>query len=411
MRDSLEAAGCLRRGRDDRLWVFSEGVYVPEGERFIEEEVAKRLGSDFSRQRVAEVRALCKALAQPLVDLPNGMMNLRNGVLVWRTENLLEHAPSVAGTVQIPVRWNPDATCPGVMQFLGEVVPVDAVPLVGEMVGYSLFSDQPLRRAFLLYGPGSNGKSTLLALVRALLGDHNVSSRSIQDLGDNRFAAADLHGKLANICGDLDTRALERSGIFKQLTGGEDFLHAERKYGHSFQFKPSATLWFSANEAPRTHDESDAFFDRWVVLPMERRFPGAQADPNLLARLTSPSELEGLLRWAVESLRTLMARGHFAPPPSVVAAGASYEQRAASVSGFLAEECKFDPGGKVTRALLWTAYERWCRSNHLRPLSTQQFTKKIRQHDGVTEGKVGQGSERGWVGVCLASQAELGLGA
>jgi hypothetical protein len=35
------------------------------------------------------------------------------------------------------------------------------------------------------------------------LGSENVSHASLQELSDDRFAAADMYGKLANICADL----------------------------------------------------------------------------------------------------------------------------------------------------------------------------------------------------------------
>src|SRR5262249_58324017 len=119
-------------------------------------------------------------------------------------------------------------------------------------------------------------------------------------------AAADVYGKLANICGDLDARAIHRTDCFKQITGGDPIM-AERKFRDAFSFVAYALPLFSANEPPRTADQTDAWFDRWIILPMERRFEGPDADPTLSDGLAA--ELEGLLVLAVAGLQRPMPRG------------------------------------------------------------------------------------------------------
>ena len=189
--------------------------------------------------------------------------------------------------------WNPDATCPRVDQFLADVLPDDTVDLMIELIGYALYAGNPLAKAVLLLGPAGNGKSKLLMLIRALLGDANVSSIPLQTLSENRFAAAQIYGKLANICGDLDARSIKRSDLFKQITGG-DVIMAEHKYGHPFNFTSYALPIFSANEAPLSSDQTEAWFDRWLIVPMEARFRGTdREDPFIEPRSLPRSNWKG----------------------------------------------------------------------------------------------------------------------
>jgi putative DNA primase/helicase len=44
---------------------------------------------------------------------------------------------------------------------------------------------------------------------------------------ENRFATAELYGKLANIDADISKEALKNAGILKKLTGG-DLIAAEK---------------------------------------------------------------------------------------------------------------------------------------------------------------------------------------
>jgi putative DNA primase/helicase len=227
---------------------------------------------------------------------------------------------------------------------------------------------------------------------------------TLQALGESRFAAAEVYGRLANLCGDLDARALRRSDMFKMLTGGVDEITAERKYRDMFSFRPFATLVFSANEAPASSDQSDAYFDRWIILPFERRFEGTpEQDPHLLTRLTAPSELEGFLARSVLALRDLMARGRFEVPGSVAEAGRLYRERIDTVSTFVEERCLIEAEARVSRTELYAAYRTWCTENGRIPVSQQVFGPRLRQDLGDRIDDVKSEGVRGWLGITIAA--------
>jgi phage/plasmid-associated DNA primase len=55
----------------------------------------------------------------------------------------------------------------------------------------------------MLLGPDRNGKGTLLRLITALLGKRSISNVNLQELVADKFAKADLYGKMANIGGGV----------------------------------------------------------------------------------------------------------------------------------------------------------------------------------------------------------------
>lgn len=226
----------------------------------------------------------------------------------------------------------------------------------------------------MLLGAGSNGKSIALAALRTLLGWDNVAAIPLQVLAEDRFKPAELYGRLANVCGDLDHRALKRTDLFKQLTGSTDAIFAERKYGHPFSFVPFATQVFSANEVPASADQSDAFYSRWVILPFPRTFAEVKdADPHLLGRLITEPEMEGYFVRAVEGLRRLEARGGFELPESVREASGSYRERTDTIHGFADEVIVSRPGMRVRRGQVYEQYRQWCARNGRYPQSNQKF--------------------------------------
>ena len=112
-------------------------------------------------------------------------------------------------------------------------------------------------------GKGDNGKSTFLKLFEHFLGIKNVSHASLHELNADKFAIADLSGKLVNICADLKSEKLPNTGVFKMLVSG-DVIRAQRKHGQPFDFANYAKLIYSTNQIPESHDITYAYFKRWI---------------------------------------------------------------------------------------------------------------------------------------------------
>lgn len=400
----IQDAGNIRSGVDGRLYRYDHGVYLPDGDIFARARVRELLGDRCQRKYFDEVLAWLRSFEPTITAKPSmSMLNVANGLLDWRSGQMYPHDPDVVSTVQTPVCWAPPSTCPGIERFLSEVLPADAVELIYEVAGYLLYPDNPLRRAVLLLGPGRNGKSVLLGILRALVGEANVSTVPLQALAENRFAAAELFGKLANISGDLDARAIRNTDLFKMATGNDPIL-AERKYSAAFSFVPFATFVFAANEAPISSDQTDAWFDRWLVVPFDYRIPDERVDPQLLTRLTTPGELSGLLGKAVPALRRLLARGRFSLPPSVERAGERYRDKLDTVRGFVGESCTVHPDAWVPRPVLYRQYRQWATDSGRLPVSVEKFNEHLRQAYPVSE-KTRRGA-RGWAGLGLGAPDE-----
>jgi hypothetical protein len=183
--------------------------------------------------------------------------------------------------------------------------------LLFEVVGYCLIPDYPLNTAFMFCGDGANGKSTYLRLLKVILGEHNVTGHSLQELCTYRFAAAELYHKLANIYPDLPPKGIPDMGMFKALTG-EDWISAPRKFKDALYMKNYAKLIFSANETPDVNDQSYANWRRWVVIEFPNRFPN---NPRFFEENFKPDLIEriivlGLLAfWLVWHRKSFSVKG------------------------------------------------------------------------------------------------------
>jgi len=400
--EHIRAEGHVRRGAGGLLYRHDRGVYRPDGADYCAARVRELLGRRIRREHVGEVAAWMQTWPIEIGDeQPANTINVANGLLDWRTGELRPHSPEVLSTAQLPVRWRPEAQCPAIDRFLDEVLPDDAIGLFDEIAGLTIYAANPMQRAVLFLGPGGNGKSVALRILEALAGHANVSNVSLQAIAENRFMAAELYGRLANICGDLDARSVDRTDVFKAATGG-DRIMAERKYLAPFTFRCRALMLFSANAPPVSQDQSNAWFSRWIVLPFTRTFRGTdREDPHLGVRLAAESELEGLLVRAVEGLRRLMARGRIAVPGSVQRTAEEYRVQLDSVHAFLAEGCEFRGDAFAPRARLYAEYRAWCADEGRHPLRAANLYQRLRDEYGDRVTEVARRGVRGWRGLAL----------
>jgi putative DNA primase/helicase len=203
-------------------------------------------------------------IERSLFDSNPDLINLQNGVLNIHTLEFTDHSSDFYFLSVIPIDYNAIAQCPTIIKFLRDVLRHEDIGTIFRLIGYCLLRDCRFQRAVMLYGKGANGKGTLLDLVTAFLGIDNCSHRSLQSIDTNRFAIADLYGKMANTYADLKSMKLSETGNFKMAVAG-DWVEGEFKFKNAFKFRNKAKLWFSANEIPESEDKSDAFYRRLLI--------------------------------------------------------------------------------------------------------------------------------------------------
>ncbi|MDB4818488.1 phage/plasmid primase, P4 family [Acidimicrobiales bacterium] len=374
--------GPIVTGPGGTLWRYSDGVYVQGGENEANRRVERLLGKKFRQQHAKQIVASLK-IQVPFISeqQPAGYINCRNGLLKWSTGELMPHTPDVASTYQLAVNWNPEATCPHTDQWMAEVVDAETVALLWEIIGVSVRPDMPYHRAVLCYGHGRNGKGTFLRIIEKLIGSEFISAVTLQSLGEDRFAGADLFGKVANISGDLDARHIKRTDLFKMATGG-DTIRAERKYGQPFTFVNQATMLFSANELPGTSDHTHGFFARWIIVPFTADLRGLE-DPNIETKLHA--ELEGVLVKSVTALQELDQRGNFTLSASAKSATETYRTGADPVRSFADEQLHFDPEARQQRKDIYDHFRIWCEDNGQKSVAATKFYQRLAQLDGITD--------------------------
>lgn len=389
----------------EEIWYYKDGIYHPNGETLIKKLCQKFLREEANKNRVSEVIAHIQRSTyakREIFDKNPDLIAVENGVINLQTMEFLPHSPDHHLIVKIPVKYDPNADCPNIKKFFSEVLHPEDIPVIEELIGYCLYRKYFIHKAFMFIGSGRNGKSTLLRLFEKFLGESNISHVPLQAFESNRFATAELQGKLANIYADLSPQALRDTGVFKTLTG-EDTIIAERKFKSSFQFKNYAKLIFSCNKLPEVYDESDAFFARWIIIDFPNKFEGDKADKNLLEKLTTPEELSGLLNLALDGLKRLLERGEFSYSVSTEKMREQYIKMSDPVNAFVTDMIEIDPNDYVPKRELYLAFCQFCRENKLPMVSENVFHRKLIRYVTVEDyrPKVAGSRIRAWKGIRL----------
>ena len=368
------------------LYVYRGGVYRPDGEMLIRQRV-KHLLLDYdcsemwSKRLAGEIVEFISLDVPELPERPSTeLINVENGFLNVRTRQLFPHSPDLLSTIRIPVTFDPQAGCSEIEKFISEVFPEDAIPLAWEILGDLLTPDRSVQKAICLLGEGGNGKSVFLDLATKFVGVENVCHLSLQRLEADRFSAARLYGKLANICPDLPGERLASSAMFKAITGC-DRITAEVKYRDSFEFAPFARLLFSANRLPSSGDSSQAFYDRWLIVPFANRFRQTRREiPRRILewRLCSPAELSGALNKALDGLGRVRKSYRFTQPRESRAALNRYQAANDALGTWLEEHTVEAAEAVISQSDLHRAYSSHCRRSSRRPASKQMFGRRLR---------------------------------
>lgn len=366
--------GPLLWGRDGGFWSYKDGVWKSNPTAVEARAVTLlkgRFRSSHGNNAAIVVRhTVGKISVEPVPDF----MNFANGMLDWRTGEMLDHAPHYGSTVQFPVAWTGVKDTPLFDKFLAETLSPDYIEYVWEMLGYMLFSGNPFQVAFMLLGNGRNGKGTLMRLIERMLGADNCSAVDLDALSTNRFAAASLFGRIANLAGDIDPTFQEHTGKFKKLVGG-DMLDAEEKHRQAFRYTCWAVPVFSANKTPGSADTTFGYLRRWKIIKFDHQVTDAEVDPDLDDKLGA--EIPGVAARAVEALRTLIARRHFKSEGDVAEGEAEFATKIDQVRQWVDEECVPLEGNREPQTLCYSTYKFWADRNGNGRLRAGEFYSRL----------------------------------
>ena len=354
------------------LYIYEDGYYQAD-DRIIENKMIELYPSILQRQR-SEVLSYIRIkthINSASIRINPYVLNLKNTRLDIRNGECLPFTPDAIEFDRIPVVYDPSAYCADLDKMLNRVFLGDkeVINLFGEMLGAVLLKHNKYQKAFLFYGSGSNGKSTILDLIKMFLGRRNFTSIGLDQLTSDKFAPARLENKLANIGDDINDTSLRDTGTLKKLFSG-DTVTVQHKGETSFDLDSYATHIFSGNTIPRSYDKTDGFYRRWLLVPFNAKFSTSDPDydPMIADKITAPTALSYLLNIAIKGAKRLIHNGGFTEPKCVVEALEAYKADNSTVLSWIEDkDLNDDYFLDKPRDVLYSEFSDWCKVSGIKP--------------------------------------------
>ena len=292
------------------------------------------------------------------------ILNLKNTRLDIRTGKCIEFDPTAIEFGRIDVVYDPSAYCADLDKMLNRVFCGDreVIDLFEEMLGAVLIKHNRYQKAFLFNGKGSNGKSTVLDLLKTFLGLNNYATSSLEEV-TGRFNRVLLEHKYANIGDDIDNVTIRDTGTLKKMIAGNS-ITVENKGEKPYTVELYATHIYSSNEIPRSFDKTDGFYRRWMIIPFNAKFStdDEDYDPMIGDKITQPTALSYLLNIGIRGAQRLIKRGRFTEPQSVIDALEAYKSDNSTVLSWI-EDKEYDEDYFLERPrdVLYSEFADWCK--------------------------------------------------
>lgn len=314
--------------------------------------------------------------ADPLVlGVRNGVVNLRNGEFrAARPEDLITKIANVD--------FDPGAICPMWEKTLDLCMGGDAelVGFLQRAAGYSITGLTVEQVFFFLYGTGCNGKSTIVNVLREIVGGHAVQSQPETIMAQRNSNPSGPTPEIARLAGvrfvamveTEDGQRLAESRI-KQMTGG-DAMTARVLHGYPFDFVPIFKLWLAGNHRPVVRGDDHGIWRRIRIIPFTKIIPPEALDKKLPEKLRA--EYPGILNWLIRGCIDWQRNG-LTVPTKVAKEVEQYKSDMDLIAQWLDENCNVGPHLESRARFAYRNFAEWAKAGGHGVITEIRFAQKM----------------------------------
>ena len=323
-----------------------------------------------------------------------------NGVLDLRTGQLSPYDPSLLMSKRIDVAYKPNAAdnSPLLRQVLS-AMPEDAINWAQVMFGQAMFGLQPASSVVtFMHGSGSNGKSTIINLLKKTLGTYSSElSKSAFNFKstDSKYALYQMRGVSQTILEEMPKGVNLDIDTLKEIAGTETIV-ARGVCKDFISFDNMLSVFVSTNHLPKMQAYDYGSSRRLAVLPFPYRFVTAEihdrnpqpndrmAHGSLTQEVSSNTPLlEAFLAWRVQGAMRWWKAGRDRSkiettlPPSVIKATNHWLKTNNSIDEFLNEYITQEQGYCIPVSNAYSLYKEWANRNGYEKMNRASFSNRI----------------------------------
>lgn len=369
---------------------------------------------------LAEVQSLHEIpVENSQFDTQEWLLNTDSGVVDLQTGEIKPHDKSymLSKNTNCKVSFNEPKVF---MKFLHDIFerskPEETQEIIDNvqlLLGEALTARTNKDHLSILYGHGSNGKSTFISAINDTFGEYATTMSSdmlIQKPNSssqaNEFSLSVLRGaRLVSTSETAEGKKLDEV-VIKQMLSGEK-INAQEKYGRPYSFRPTFSPMMSTNNKPIIRATDYGTWRRIIFIPFLNTFKGDKKDVNMPKKLAA--EYPQILGWMIQGCVKLHNEYHDIIPKvkCLEEALADYKKELDVVAAFLNDRCIASKEAETTASVIYEEYKKWAKQNEEFLKSERKFREDVKKAGYELK----KDMNRGWiyVGLRLATDKTQGF--
>jgi P4 family phage/plasmid primase-like protien len=362
------------------------------------------MGADFvkgwrTRQGLARLEAVAKMsrakmdLIQPeMFDQNPDIINTRSGIVDLKNGSVRPAQPDDLCRKITSAEYEPGFTHPDWTKTL-EAVPADILDwfhrFLGQAItGYANREDQ----LGLFIGDGQNGKSLIVASVKAAIGKYyaSVSDRALMGGNIHPTELMVFFGARLAVLEETEEDGQINMQAVKKIVGTDAGINARHMNKDAMTFSPTHTFVINTNHLPVIKDTGAGAWRRLLAVPFPYTFkpddepletpedrPG---DLGLKVRMTGTEQSKAVLSWLIDGAVKWYASGMMMgrPPERIKAKTEAWQNDSDLIASFFDDgNAYLVPGVFVKTEDLYQSFTAWLEASGNASWSMRTFNSRL----------------------------------
>jgi P4 family phage/plasmid primase-like protien len=260
--------------------------------------------------------------------------------------------------------------------------PMDMVRFFQKFFGYCLTGETSDRSFYVCWGMGRNGKSTLMDIMKIILGDYlQVCTKEVLVGKEKKSGATPellpFMGSKIVVCNELAKEDSLNADRMKALTGGDIIKVRELYQKRYFEIKPTSKILILTNEKPKLA-EDPALKDRLKLIPFLASFENTIENCKYISNIKT-IHIDEIFSWFVEGAYMWYKDRKLTLPGIAEKEQKEYIKEYDTYTCFIDEMCIEGKSMKVQASKIYEEYKEWCEKNDKTVLNQKNFTTRLRQ--------------------------------
>ncbi|WP_128646088.1 phage/plasmid primase, P4 family [Rhodococcus sp. BS-15] len=348
-------------------------------------------------------------------DVAAEELNTPAGIVDLRTGTVRPHDATALHTRITEVAPDFTANAPRFEAWLRQVTLADDVLIdyLQWVLGQAMLGVRGAEHLFVLFGEGGSGKSSLVGLLKDVLGigstgyAHQVPGTFFMQTRNPKHESElhDVKGKRALIGSELPTTGHWNEPRFKSLTG-DAHATAAKKGVDSETFRLQATVLVDTNAFPSLTEVGRAERRRIRAIPFEYDFTSNTGtdgpDPRFVAKLIE-AEGPAIAAWLCRGAQRYLTQSPPAVPVRVQQLSDQLLGETDVVSTFVEDECTLIQDASELNEHVYAAFDAWRQRQGLPHRSSRWLMPQLKAKFGLVIDHRPTGNKRHTVGLMLNS--------